>query len=199
MRYLSHSVGSHLAATLLLFITIVPRARAAEPLGFDLAGHPVSELAGPGTRVVVLLFSASDCPIANRYVPEIARLKREFSKQGVRFWWVFPNPSDTAPVVVRHNRAFSIDEPTVLDTRQTLVRLAHVTVTPESAVFEIQSGGMHEFYHGRIDDRYIALGQERPAARHHELESAIAAALSGNAIGSSFGRPVGCAIVPLQP
>jgi hypothetical protein len=180
-------------------MTIVPPARAAEPLGFDLAGHPISELANPGTRVVVLLFSASNCPIANRYVPEIARLNREFSKQGVRFWWVFPNPSDTAAVVVRHNRAFSIDESTMLDTRQTLVRLAHATVTPESAVFGINRGGLHEVYHGRIDDRYIALGQERPSPRRHELESAIAATLAGKPIDSSFGRPVGCAIVPLQP
>ncbi|MGA7110737.1 MAG: hypothetical protein WBV28_13975 [Terracidiphilus sp.] len=180
-------------------MTIVPRALVAEALGFDLAGHPVANLAGPGIRVVVLLFAASDCPIANRYVPEIARLNREFSKQGVRFWWVFPNPSDTAAVVVRHNRAFSIEESTVLDTRQTLVRLAHATVTPESAAFEIHGGDMHEFYRGRIDDRYIAFGQERPAARRHELESAIAAALAGKPIASSFGRPVGCAIVPLQP
>src|SRR6202034_2382969 len=170
---------------------IPPRVRAVEPLGFDLAGHPVSNMAGPGTRVVVLLFAASDCPIANRYVPEIARLNREFSKQGVRFWWVFPNPSDTAVLIAKHNREFSIREGTVLDTHQTLVRLAHATITPESAVFEINNGGMHELYHGRIDDRYIALGQERPAPQHHELESAIAAALAGKPIAPSAGRPVG--------
>jgi len=57
---------------------------ASEPYGLDLHGAPVQELAGPGIRLVVLVFAASDCPISNRYVPEIARLNREFIKQGVR-------------------------------------------------------------------------------------------------------------------
>ena len=47
----------------------------------------------------MLIFAASDCPISNRYVPEIARLTNEFSPQGVRFWWVYPNGADTASVI----------------------------------------------------------------------------------------------------
>jgi hypothetical protein len=188
----------HCAATLvLLFSGIVSQAEAAESFGLDLSGHPITNLAPAGTRVVVLIFAASDCPISNRYVPEIARLNREYSS-GVRFWWVFPNPEDTAAVVAKHNREFSIAEPAVLDVRQTLVRLAHATITPESAVFVVEHGGLREVYHGRIDDRYLAFGQERPAAQQHELEAAIAAALAGKSAPPA-GRPVGCVIEPLRP
>jgi hypothetical protein len=175
------------------------RAPAIESFGLDLHGQPVRRLAGPGVRVVVLIFAATDCPISNRYVPEIARLNHEFSTQGVRFWWVFPNPSDTATVVAQHEKDFSISESTVLDRRQTLVQMAHATTTPEAAMFSVQDGVLREIYRGRIDDRYITLGQERPQPQHRELEAAIAAALARKHIPQPAGPPVGCSIVFLQP
>src|SRR5580692_2751021 len=55
----------------------------------DLQGHEVDNLATSGTRAVVLIFAATDCPISNRYVPEIARLDHELASRGVAFWWVF--------------------------------------------------------------------------------------------------------------
>lgn len=166
--------------------------------GYDLHGKPVEQLAGPGVRVVVLFFAASDCPISNRYVPEIARLTREFGPQGVRFWWVYPNADDTAKVVSDHNRDFSITGEAILDPRQSLVKLAHATTTPETAVFQVQGGELREVYLGRVDDRYINLGQERPQPQHHDVEVAIAAALAGKPVLQPGGPPVGCSIVFLQ-
>jgi AhpC/TSA family protein len=171
---------------------------ASEPYGLDLQGAPVKELAGPGIRVVVLIFAASDCPISNRYVPEIARLDHEFTKQGVRIWWVFPNPEDNTSTVAQHNHSFAIAEPTVLDTRQYLVQLAHVTTTPEAAVFRSNGNVLREAYRGRIDDRYLSIGQERPQPQHRELEAAIAAALADKPVPPSGGPPIGCSIVSLQ-
>jgi hypothetical protein len=175
-----------------------PRANATEPYGLDLHGNPIRQLAGPGVRVVVLFFAASDCPISNRYVPEIARLNREFSAKGAHIWWVYPNPEDTAQVVEQHVRDFSIHENALLDTRQALVAMAHATTTPESAVFVVEGSGLREVYHGRIDDRYLSLGQERPQPEHHELEAAIEAALTGKPVPQPDGPPVGCSIIFLQ-
>jgi hypothetical protein len=166
-------------------------------IGVDLHGHPVRQLAGPGIRVVVLIFAASDCPISNRYVPEIARLNGEFSRQGVRFWWVFPNEDDTAAVVSKHISDFEIKQDALLDTHQSLVARAHATTTPEAAVFTVDGGDLREVYHGRIDDRYLSLGQERPRAEHHDLEAAMAAALAGEPVPQPGGPPVGCSIVYL--
>jgi len=173
-------------------------AAAPAPYGIDLQGRPVRELAGTGVHVVVLVFAASDCPISNRYVPEITRLNHEFESRGVKFWWVFPNPSDTAQVVAQHDRAFSIAESTILDRQQNLVRWSQATTTPEAVVFQSESGALREVYRGRIDDRYISLGQERPAPQHHDLENAIAAALASKSIPEPDGPPVGCSIVFLQ-
>ncbi len=170
-------------------------AGEAQKLGIDLHGRPVSELGGQGIRFVVLIFAASDCPISNRYVPEIARLNREFAPRGVRIWWVFPNAADTAGRVEQHNRDFAIKEDTVLDPQQNLVRLAHATITPEAAVFAAHESALDEIYRGRIDDRYLSIGQERPQPSHHDLEAAINAALAGRAIPHPAGPPVGCSVV----
>jgi len=161
----------------------------------DLRGQPVQRLVKQGTRAVVLIFAATDCPISNRYIPEITRLDQELSAKGVAFWWVFPNPEDTLPVVRKYAKDFAITTPALIDASQNLVRMAHASVTPEAAVFAVNDGNLKEIYHGRIDDRYIALGQQRPQATRHDLEEAIQAALAGRPATRPVERPVGCSII----
>lgn len=175
-----------------------PLAFAADSYGFDLQGQPVRQLAGPGTRVVVLIFGATDCAICNRYVPEIERLSRKFSGQGARLWWVFPNPNDTVAVIAQHVREFAITEPALADSRHITVHLAGATITPEAVVFRVEGSALHEIYRGRIDDRYLTFGQERPQANRHDLEEAITAALAGKPVATPGGPPVGCWIVDLH-
>lgn len=169
--------------------------------GYDLQGRQIKDIARPDTRLVVLIFVASDCPISNRYIPEIARLDRKFTAQQVTFWWVFPNPGDTASLVREHERDFSMEGAsgeTILDTEQRLVRMSRVTATPEAAIFKVKGAGLQEVYRGRVDDRYLTLGKERPAATQHDLEDAITSALNYRAVAQPFSPPVGCAIVPLN-
>ncbi len=182
------------SCALIFFLTI---ATSAARLGIDLHGKPIQELTSQDTRIVVLFFAATDCPISNRYAPEITRLQHEFSSRHVAFWWVFPNPADTVDVAREHQGQFSIESSTIIDTEQTLVQMAHVTTTPESAVFTVNNGILHEVYHGRVDDRYISIGQERPQPTRHDLEDAISSALDGKPVSHSVTRAVGCSIVPL--
>jgi hypothetical protein len=167
-----------------------------------LDGRAIDPLAATGTSAVVLFFAATDCPISNRYIPEIQRMQTEFAKEGVRFWFVYPNPADITSVVRSHDAQFAIegsDSNTALDPRQMLVRRAGVVATPEVAVFVPMGKGMREVYHGRIDDRYIAFGRERPKAMHHDLELAVRAALAHKPVLPPGGGPGVCAIMPLQP
>jgi hypothetical protein len=105
---------------------------------------------------------------------------------------VFPNASDNAHLVSQHKREFAIHENSLLDASQLTVQRAHATVTPEAAVF---TADMREVYHGRIDDRYLDVGKERPQAAHHDLELAISSALAGKPVPQPGGPSVGCSIV----
>ncbi|MFZ0631961.1 MAG: redoxin domain-containing protein [Acidobacteriaceae bacterium] len=185
---------SRLLAAALLCLPVL--AFAAQPLATDLHGQPIDRLAPPGAKAVVLFFAASDCPISNRYIPEIERLQRTFVTDGVHFLWVYPNPADTASVVRAHDQQFNISSDAVLDVNQRLTALAHATITPEVAILVPAASGWREVYRGRIDDRYIALGQERPHAMKHDLELAIRAVLADQHVPGPGGPTVGCSIVP---
>jgi hypothetical protein len=163
----------------------------------DLYGHTIGTFSAPGDRAVVFVFAATDCPISKRYIPEITRIEKEFSAQGVSFWWVFPNPGDTVSVVRHHELDYSIHAKTVIDNQQQLAQLAHVAVTPEVAVFSIDHGALREAYHGRVDDLFTSFGRSRPVATRHDLEDAIAAVLAGRAATPAAHGPVGCSIIPL--
>jgi hypothetical protein len=164
----------------------------------DLHARPIDPLAPSGAHAVVLVFVATDCAVSNRYVPEIKRLQSEFASDGVRFWFVYPNPEDTAAVVRAHGEQFASTIPATLDTSQSLVHRAHAVATPEAAVFVPDGGSLREVYRGRIDDRYLSFDHERPRAMHHDLEGAIHAALAHRPVPPPGGDPVGCAIIPLQ-
>lgn len=163
----------------------------------DLQGKQIQTLATPGTHIVVLVFAATDCPISNRYIPEIARLEETWKAKEVAFWWVYPNPADTLSIVHKHSQDYSVSAPALIDTNQDLVRMSHATVTPEAAVFSVDKGELREVYHGRIDNRYVAFGAERPQATRHDLENAIEAALAHKPMPAPDAGPVGCSIVPV--
>ena len=192
---LSSPRRNRLAALLLICLPPLLLAASATQL-LDSAGHPLAHFPEPGTRILVLVFGATDCPISNRYVPEVDRLAKEFSPRHVDIRWVFSNPDDTPEVVRNHIADFSIATPSILDPQQELVKQAGVFVTPEAAVFAVDGPNLRELYHGRLDDRYIAFGRERPQANHHELQEAIVAALAGKPAPQPGGSPVGCSIVP---
>jgi AhpC/TSA family len=185
------------AAFVTLFALNCAAVAATAPYGVDLDGHPVM-LARSTAPAIVLFFTASDCPIANRYEPELMRLEQKFGPSGVEFWWVYPNPGDSAEVIRQHRSQFTGSSHIIVDVDQSLVHLTHVTVTPEAAILIPDNGTLREIYRGRIDDRYISFGQERPRALHNELENAISAVLAKQTLAKPGGPPVGCSIVPLE-
>ena len=72
-----------------------------------------------------------------------------------------------------------------------LVKRAKAVVTPEAAVF---LNGGRLVYHGRIDNRYVVLGKERPEATEHDLESFLQAVVDAKPLPGSSKPAVGCYI-----
>jgi hypothetical protein len=197
-RYIVRVHAAHLICALVVLWSGVLSAATPASFGVDLDGRAVRSLASQDSRAVVLFFVASDCPISNRYVPEMRRLEGEFAAQHVRFWVVYPNPGETVEGIRAQRRAYGQSAAVLLDPNQSLVKLAGARTTPEAAVFTLAAGGLHEVYIGRIDDRYINFGKQRPQATRNDLEDAIKASLGGMPVRQPKGRAVGCSIVPLR-
>jgi hypothetical protein len=163
---------------------------AAKQGAVDLAGNLVDPLHNVTNRALVLIFIGRECPISNGYAPELKRLKEKFAPEGVKFLLIYPNSDDTPDLIRRHIREYQLDCEALRDPAHTLVKRAQATVTPEVAVFAAN----RFVYRGRIDDRHVALGKQRPEARQHDLEEALASILAGKKPAASFRKPVGCYI-----
>ena len=146
-------------------------------------------------RARVLIFVRTDCPITNRYAPELQRLAQEFSSRGAGFWLVYPDPAATAQSIEQHRAQYNFPGTVLRDPRHSLVKLAHATTAPEAAVFDAAG---HLQYHGRIDDRWVNPGTARPAARTHDLEDAIAAVLAGRRPAQPATQAVGCSLADVE-
>src|SRR5688572_457580 len=103
-----------LAALLLLAACAGTRVRDTEGLR-DTEGRPLDPLARSEARATVLLFTDTECPIANAYAPEVRRLAAEFAPRGVRFFLVYADAARGAAEVRAHRDAFGYSLPAVLD------------------------------------------------------------------------------------
>lgn len=162
----------------------------------DLTGRLVDPFSvESNTTATIFLFLSTECPISSRYAPELRRLHDRFASRGVVFWMVYPNPAESEAVIQDHTKAFGYPGRALRDPQHLAVTLTQARVTPEAAVFDA-SGKM--VYRGRIDDRYVDLGLERPAATKRDLEDALNAVLSGRSVEQPVTQAVGCFLVDLQ-
>jgi hypothetical protein len=179
------------ALAVLLSAPAIARAQHVEVQTVD--GAAVDPFApASGTRATVFIFTSTDCPISNRYAPDVRRIVAAFTPRGVAFRLVYPNPADESSAIHEHMRAFGLAGTieALRDPRHALVRRVQASVTPEAAV--VVEGTVR--YRGRIDDRYVELGRERPAPTTHDLEDALTAVLSGRPVARPTTQAVGCFI-----
>lgn len=162
---------------------------------FDLSGKSVDPLKGDEAKAKVFLFTRADCPISNRYAPEIQRMHEEFSGQGVEFFLVYPDPDQTAEGIRKHMREYDYKCQALRDPNHALVEYTGAEFTPEAAVL-LPSGEM--VYRGRIDDRYVDFGKARAQASKHDLQDALEAVLAGQPVTHRTTKAIGCYISDLK-
>lgn len=166
-----------------------------QPALTDLDGNEVRSLAAGGSLATVFVFTRSDCPISNRYAPEVRRMAEEFSPRGVEFRLVYLDRDETTEQIRAHMAEFGYVCGALRDSRHELVALTGASVTPEVAVF-LADGCM--VYRGRIDDRWVDFGKARAAATRHDLEEALESVVAGRPVERPETEAVGCFIPDLQ-
>jgi hypothetical protein len=142
--------------------------------------------------LTVYVFTTTDCPISNRYAPEIQRLASKYGAKA-EFTLVYPVPSDSLAKIREHKKQFGFSLASIRDTQQLLVRRTGVSVTPEVAVMK----GDELLYRGRIDDRYVDFGKDRVTPTTRDLENALDAILAGKPVAAKETRAVGCFLAEL--
>ena len=180
--------------TIISLILMLAFAAPAAQLQFalrDVYGveHRQSEWANK--RAIVIFFKTTECPLSNGYVPEMNRLRQEYSARGVGFYAVEADTTLSVADVRRHAKEFGFTFPVLIDKQQTLVNLSRATTTPEVAVL---SNIGKVLYLGRIDNRVEDFDKRRNVVTQHDLKDALDAVLAGRPVPHPTTRAVGCAI-----
>ena len=166
------------------------------PSAMGVDGRLHNALKESQAKPTVLLFISHDCPICNTYAPAIERLESAYGSRA-SFNLVYCDPSLSAGEAKSHARQFSISKATLLlDPKCRIAAFCGATVTPQAVVFDEHA---RKVYSGRIDDRYIALGQQRRFPKSRDLAKALDAVLVHNTPSAASGPPVGCYIVFPSP
>ncbi|MEO8259861.1 MAG: hypothetical protein ABI868_21130 [Acidobacteriota bacterium] len=157
----------------------------------DVDGRSWPILAPAPRQRHLLFFVATDCPISNRYLPELDRLCREYQPRGARCFMIYPEAAD-AGAVRRHRQEYGIDPsiPAILDRDHRLVAAVGPRVTPEAAIYSTAG----RLYRGRIDNLYIDVGRSRREATRHDLRLALDESLAGRPIAQPETDAIGCVI-----
>ena len=147
-------------------------------------------LAQAATQIRVELFLAVECPISNRYIPELNRLANTYRPKGIAFNAYFPEPGLTQSRLDQWAKDFAIHFPVALDSKAILARKSGATLTPEAAVFQAAK----LLYRGRIDDRYVSWGKSRPEPTRRDLAETLDQLLAGRQPAPRFTKAWGCFI-----
>jgi hypothetical protein len=161
----------------------------------DIDGVERAPLMVEKGHVSVLFFISRDCPISNRYSPEIRRICDEYAARGLGCSLVYVDPDLRDADAGKHALAYGQGAyPKFADRTHALVSATGATVTPEVVV--VRPGGLIA-YRGRIDNSYAALGRQRSVVTEHDLRDAIDAVLAGRAVVKPEVAPIGCYIPEL--
>jgi peroxiredoxin len=156
----------------------------------DIHRRPRSLKAYQDAKAVVVVFSGTECPLANLYVPTLKALHEEYSGKGVQFLLINANVQDSFIEVSAHAQEREIPFPVLKDFNHAVADQFGATRTPEA--FVLDAAGVIR-YHGRIDDQYaVGIHREKPTRR--ELKEALDALLSGEPVATSATELSGCII-----
>src|SRR5579871_788079 len=154
--------------------------------------HPLAELAK--SKLVVVAFLGTDCPLANRYADRLVELDKEYGPRGVAFVAVDSNQQDSLAQMAHLARVHKIDFPLLKDPGNVVADQFGAQRTPE--VFVLDHGFVLR-YRGRIDDQY-GIGYLRPAAKERDLANALDDLLAGKPVSRPVTEASGCLIGRVQ-
>ncbi len=156
----------------------------------DCFGKPTEIRKWSDSRIVVVAFLGTECPLAKLYGSRLQQLSERFQQQGVQFVGVFSNVQDSLTEVVAYGNKQKVQFPLLLDSQQELADILGATRTPEVVLLDANRAIR---YRGRIDDQY-GIGVVKQTPTREDLTLALSALLEDKAIEVAAVPAVGCAI-----
>lgn len=146
------------------------------------------------SRLVVVAYLGTECPLAKLYGPRLESLKQQFSGQGVSFIGINSNTQDSITELVAYRQRHGINFPLLKDPGNKVADAFGAVRTPE--VFVLDKDRKIRYW-GRIDDQYgIGIQREKPIKQ--DLALAITELLAGKEVSVPVTESIGCYIGRIQ-
>jgi thiol-disulfide isomerase/thioredoxin len=167
----------------------------AKDLSFKDIRHLTRSLSDLGeAKGYALVFLNTTCPIAQRYLPRIEELHKQYAEQGIQFVGIYNSQDDNPRKMSAHGLAAQLTLPLVWDEEQVCTKALGVERVPQVVLLD---GNKQVVYSGRIDDQYRS-GGAQPQVTRHDLEEAIKELLAGKPVSVAETTVDGCKVTKWQ-
>ena len=151
---------------------------------YDGNTYTLSQNGGKATMVV---FMSTECPFVQPYTDRLNALVNDFSSQGIVFWGINSNNTESTDDVQAHAAGKGYTFPMLKDNNNVVADQFGAQRTPE--VYVIDNSTMTVIYHGRIDD-----DKDASKVTSQDLKNALTQFLNGESITVAETKAFGCTI-----
>ncbi len=174
-------------------------AEQATPIGKRIDGFTAKDVGGKtynlsdfaDSKLVVVAFMGTECPLAKLYGPRLADLANEFQDRGVTLIAVDSNQQDSIAEIAHYARQHEMHFPVLKDVNNVIADQFGAIRTPEMFVLD---GDRTIQYWGRVDDQF---GFQAGGIAYQRNEPKRAR--PGRGLGRTVGRQAGLAAGHLGP
>jgi peroxiredoxin len=146
------------------------------------------------SKLVVIAFLGTECPLARLYGPRLQELSEQYGPQGVAFVGIDANEQDSLTDMAAYARHYGLKFPFLKDRDQSLADQCAAQRNPEVYVLD---GQRKIRYRGRIDDQYglgSSSGYARSKITSRDLGTALDELLAGKEVSQPVTTALGCLI-----
>lgn len=139
------------------------------------------------SKVILVLFIATECPVSNAYNSRMVDLYNEYKAKDIAVLGINSNKQESLSECKEHAEKHGFKFPVLKDENNVIADMFEASVTPEAYVLEPET--YRVLYHGRIDD-----SRNQNDVEVNDLENALNEILSGKKVSVTNTKAFGCTI-----
>ena len=93
----------------------------------------------PDTKGILIFVQGNGCPLVQKRIPELKRLRDTYGKQGIQFLMLNANLQDEREEIQAEVKTYEIDFPVLIDDAQVMARKLGLTRTAEALLIDAKT------------------------------------------------------------
>ncbi len=192
-----------LVAVVAVLASSLAQAAETSPIGKKIDNFSARDFRGKASsldelkssKIVVVAFLGTQCPLAKLYGPRLAEMAAAYKDRGVAFLGVDSNQQDSVAEIAHYAKEHNIEFSLLKDAGNTIADQFGAVRTPE--IFVLDEGRTVRYW-GRVDDQYgfqdTGVNFQRSEPTRRDLAIALDELLAGKAVSQSVAANQGCRI-----